>query len=97
MDGRAWLFAFVWYFVVQLLSRLMTPAAMNVNLSHNIQSGWEQSFSSYWKFWLLLTVLVGICLWMLGRVLRMLWPAEMFDLLASHMPSARFLIVTKVR
>jgi hypothetical protein len=76
IDGRAWLFAFAWYFVMQLLSRLITPSAMNVNLSHNIQSGWEQSFSSYWKFWLLLTVLVGICLWILGRLLRILWPSE---------------------
>ena len=44
MDGRAWLYAFVWYFVVQLLSRLITPAAMNVNVSQQIQAGWEQTF-----------------------------------------------------
>ena len=75
MDARAWLYAFVWYFVVQLLSRLVTPAAMNVNLSHSIQSGWEHTFSSYMRFWLVLTMLVGICLWILGRCLRMIWPA----------------------
>ena len=75
MDARAWLFAFGWYFVVQLLSRIVTPPAMNVNLSHNIQTGWEQTFSSYARFWFVLTVLVGICLWILGRLLRMIWPA----------------------
>jgi hypothetical protein len=76
MDGRAWLYAFIWYFVVQLLSRVLTPADMNVNLSHRIQDGWEQTFSSYWKFWLLLTLLVGLCLWILGFLLKMLWPAS---------------------
>jgi hypothetical protein len=74
MDTRAWLYAFGWYFVVQLLSRLLTPAAMNVNLSHRIQDGWEQGFSSYWKFWVLLSLNVGLCLWILGFLLRKLWP-----------------------
>ncbi|HEV7796755.1 MAG TPA: hypothetical protein VGO73_01270 [Pyrinomonadaceae bacterium] len=75
MDARAWFYAYVWYFVVQMLSRLTTPAAMNVNLSHSIQSGWEQTFSSYWKFWLVLSTLVGLCLWILGQLLKMIWPA----------------------
>ena len=76
MDGKAWAYAFLWYLVVQLFSRLVTPAAMNVNLSHNIQTGWEQIFSAYWKFWFVLTVLVGICLYLLGLLLRKLWPAS---------------------
>jgi hypothetical protein len=76
MDGRAWFYAYIWYFVVQLLSRILTPASMNVNLSHRIQEGWEQMFSSYWRFWLLLTVLVGLCLWILGYLLKLLWPAS---------------------
>ena len=76
MDGRAWFYAFIWYFVMQLLSRVLTPVALNVNLSHRIQEGWEQRFSSYWRFWLLLTLLVGLCLWILGFSLKMLWPAS---------------------
>lgn len=76
MDARAWFYAFIWYFVVQLLSRLLTPAAMNVNLSHRIQDGWEQRFSAYWRFWLLLTLMVGLCLWILGFLLKTLWPAS---------------------
>ena len=75
MDAWAWFYAFIWYFVVQLLSRFLTPAAMNVNLSHSIQPGWEQTFSSYWRFWLVLTVLVGVGLWILGLLLKRLWPA----------------------
>lgn len=73
----AWLHAFSWYLIVQLLSHLITPAPLNVNLSHNIQAGWEQTFSSYFKFWLLLTTVVGICLWILGTLLRLVWPAAL--------------------
>jgi hypothetical protein len=76
MDASAWFYAFIWYFVVQLLSRLLTPAAMNVNLSHRIQDGWEQSFSSYWRFWLLLTLLVGLCLWLMALLLKAFWPSS---------------------
>lgn len=76
MDGTAWLYAFIWYFVVQLLSRLLTPVAMNVNLSQRIQDGWEGTFSTYWRFWLVLSALVGICLWVLGFILKTLWPVS---------------------
>ncbi|MEP6569990.1 MAG: hypothetical protein ABJC10_09470 [Acidobacteriota bacterium] len=79
MDSRAWFYAFIWYLVMQLISRLATPVALNVNVSQSVQAGWEQTFSNYWKFWLVLTVLVGICLWLLGGLLRMLWPTPAVD------------------
>ena len=85
MDARGWFYAFIWYFVVQLLSRLVTPAQMNVNLSHGIQAGWEKTFSSYWRFWLVLTVLVGAGLWILGIILKTLWPASRGPLEASDL------------
>jgi hypothetical protein len=75
VNGKLWFYALLWYFIIQLVSRFVTSAALNVNLSHNIQSGWERVFSSYWKFWLVLSCLVGICLWILGSLLRRLWPA----------------------
>ena len=76
IDKQAWVYAFIWYFMIQLLSRLVTPAAMNVNVSHNVQVGWEQSFSSYWKFWLVLSTIIGIGLWLLGLLLVKLWPVS---------------------
>lgn len=76
MDARAWLYAFVWYFVVQLISRLVTPAAMNVNLSHTIQAGWEKTFSTYWSFWFVFSILVGACLWFLEVLLKRIWPVS---------------------
>ena len=75
MDAWAWFYAFIWYFVVQLISRFLTPARLNVNLSHSIQPGWEQTFNTYWRFWFVLTFLVGVCLWILGLLLKRLWPA----------------------
>jgi hypothetical protein len=77
MDARAWFYAFIWYFIVQGLSRLVTPAAMNVNLSQGIQQGWEKTFSSYVTFWFVLTLAIGICLWLLGLLLKRLWPASL--------------------
>jgi len=76
MDTRAWFHAFIWYFIMQLLSRFLTPYAMNVNMAQGIQTGWEQTFSSYRTFWFVLTVLVGVCLWILGLLLKRLWPAR---------------------
>jgi hypothetical protein len=76
MNGSAWVYAFLWYFIVQLASRIVTPVALNVNLSQRVQDGWEGLFTSYLKFWLILTALVGVCLWLLGLMLKRFWPAS---------------------
>jgi hypothetical protein len=83
MSSRAWLYAFGWYFVVQFFSRLLTPSSMNVNLAHRVQDGFEQTFPIYWKFWLLLTVIVGTCAWLIGFGLQQIWPARESDLKAK--------------
>jgi len=74
MDRVAWLYALGWYFVIQFLSRLITPAEMNVNVSHSVDPGWRHIFSGYWAFWLVLTLGTAVLLWVLGRVLNRLWP-----------------------
>lgn len=76
MNGGAWLYAFVWYLMVQGASRLFTPVALNVNLSQRVQDGWETSFSSYLKFWLVLSAAVAACLWLLCLLLNRLWPVS---------------------
>ena len=75
MDRIAWLYAFVWYLFMQVSSRLITPSTMNVNVAHRIQPGWENTFSSYWKFWIVLTATVAAGLWAIGMVLSWVWPA----------------------
>lgn len=70
MDRTSWVWAFGWYLMVQLASRFVTPANLNVNLAHSIQPGWERTFESYWLFWLTLTVVTAACLWLSGLLLE---------------------------
>ena len=74
MDRRSWVYAFVWYLVVQFASRLLTATDLNVNLAHKIQPGWDQRFGSYWQFWLVLTVVTACVLWLVERLFRWIWP-----------------------
>jgi len=73
MDRTAWRWAFGWYLVVQLASRLVTPAVLNVNLAHAVQPGWERTFPSYWTFWLVLTIVTAIGLCLSGLLLWSIW------------------------
>ena len=74
MDRTAWLYAFAWALFMQMAARLLTTPELNVNISHNIQPGWERYFTSYWKFWIVLNLATAFVLWTLGRILSSLWP-----------------------
>jgi hypothetical protein len=58
-----------------LVSRLTTPVDFNVNVSQTMYSGWEHTFDAYWKFWLVLSVLVAMVLWIITLGLNKLWPS----------------------
>jgi len=74
MNRQGWLYAFIWYLIMQLLCYLFTSPELNVNLAHHIQAGWEQRFSAYWQFWIVLTLVTGAALWLIGFVLGKIWP-----------------------
>lgn len=74
MDRNSWLYAFGWYLVMQLISRLFTAPELNVNLVYAVQPGWERAFTSYWSFWLVLTIATAVVLWLSGLLWRTLWP-----------------------
>ena len=76
MDKTAWLYAFGSYLVLQLLSRLFTAPALNVHLAHGIYGSWQGTFDSYWKFWLITTIVAALILFALGIVLWKVWPAK---------------------
>src|SRR5215213_3346492 len=76
MDRSTWRWAFGWYLMVQLASRFVTPAELNVNLAHAVQPGWERAFGSYWMFWLVLTVVTVVVLWLSGLFLWSIWPTR---------------------
>ncbi|HWF87340.1 MAG TPA: hypothetical protein VN659_00850 [Pyrinomonadaceae bacterium] len=83
MDRTAWRWAFGWYLVVQLASRFVTPPRFNVNLAHAVQSGWERTFTTYWTFWLVLTIVTAVVLWLCGLLLWSIWPADLHEHLVA--------------
>ena len=76
MDQTAWRFALGWYLIVQFLSRLLTPPNLNVNVAHSVEEGWRQTFNAYWKFWVVLTVVTALVLWLIGTALNRIWPSK---------------------
>ena len=74
MDRHSWRYAFGWTLLVQLISRFFSAPALNVNLAHAIQPGWERTFPSYWTFWLTLIIVTAAVLWLSGLLWRSLWP-----------------------
>lgn len=76
MDRNAWRWAFGWYLGIQLASRFITAPALNVNLAHAIQPGWNGAFHSYWSFWLVLTIVTLAGLWLCGLALWRIWPVN---------------------
>jgi len=79
MDRIAWLYAFVWYLFMQVVSRVITSPEINANVAHHIQPGWENAFTSYWKFWLVMTIVVAAALWAIGMVLSRIWPCAVSE------------------
>ncbi len=69
-----WVYATLWYLVVQEIARLTTPEAWNINVARIVYAGWEETFNSYWKFWLATTFVVVAGLWALGLILLKLFP-----------------------
>ena len=74
MDRIAWLYAFIWYLFMQVVSRLVTARELNVNVAHFVQPGWEKTFNSFWKFWVVMTAAVAIALWLIGLGFSLIWP-----------------------
>jgi hypothetical protein len=70
-----WIHALVWYLFVQEICRIFTPPMLNVNVAHLIYPGFEAAFRSYWQFWIVGTLVVGVGLWIIGFALLKLFPA----------------------
>ncbi|HEX8070521.1 MAG TPA: hypothetical protein VF546_11250 [Pyrinomonadaceae bacterium] len=76
---RTWLYALLWYLIVQQVCRFVTRPALNVNVAYSVYEGWAATFGAYWQFWLALTALVAAFLWLLVRLLAALWPPPTFE------------------
>jgi hypothetical protein len=78
-ERRAWIYAFIWFLVIQQFCRLFTPPALNVNMAHGMQIAdihtvWQKIFTAYWQFRVTTTLLTALCLWVAGVILRRLFP-----------------------
>lgn len=76
MDRFAWIYAFAWYLFMQVAARLLAPPALNVNVAHSVQAGWETIFTSYWKFWIVMSAVGALLLWAIGKIFSFIWPAD---------------------
>ncbi len=71
---KSWLYALVFYLVLQLVCRIITPPELNVNTVHSVYRGWEKLFTNYQFFWVVITVLSGVVLWGIGKAFVRLFP-----------------------
>jgi putative effector of murein hydrolase LrgA (UPF0299 family) len=76
MDRTAWIYALAWWLFTQLAARLLAPAELNVNVAHRVQDGWDKTFTSYWKFWVVMMISTAVTLWLTGKALSLIWPAK---------------------
>lgn len=76
-DRNTWLYASVWYIVIQHVCRMFTPAELNVNIAHRVYDGLEGVFPTYGIFWAASTMLAAFGLWIIGIGLQRVWPARM--------------------
>jgi hypothetical protein len=74
VDRLSWFYALVWYLLLQPISRWLTSPAFNVNVSQQVYGNWARAFDTYWKFWIVMTAVVAVGLWLIGLLLNWLWP-----------------------
>ena len=71
-----WLHAFLYFLIIQQLSRMFTTPELNVNVAHSVYQGWETMFSGYWQYWLATTSTVVAGLWLMGVIILRLFPPQ---------------------
>lgn len=74
MNRNAWIAAVIWGFGVQLLCRLFTDPALNINVSHDMYPGWKNTFSHYWQFWIFVAAEAVAGLALLSHLLNRRFP-----------------------
>ena len=70
----AWLPALALFILVQQICRFATPPDLNVNAAHYAYGPWKNLFSSYWKYWVVITLMIAAGLWIVEFVLVKLFP-----------------------
>lgn len=89
MPAGNWLRAMFVFLFIQLLSRLFTPPALNVNTAHRIYEIWTSIVSAYWQYWIGSVIVVAASLWGIEWLLRMLFPLRFDEEAAREDAKAR--------
>jgi hypothetical protein len=76
MRGVLWPIAFLVYLTLQQMCRWITPAALNVNLSHKIYEGWSCGMHHYGEYWLLSTAAAALSFWGTEMILRVFFATK---------------------
>lgn len=70
---RIWGYALAWYLILQAVSRFLTPPEFNINAAHAVYRGWEPFFNNYFYYWLLVTCLAGLAVYLMDRAILLLY------------------------
>lgn len=72
-----WLGCFCWYILAQVLSRIFTSPAENINLAFSVWPGWEVIFSNFFPFWCFVTVCCLVFLFVMNKIIYRLQEKRM--------------------
>lgn len=61
-----WIQCLLWFWLCQILARLLGDPSENINLAFAIWPGWEVFFAAYWQYWLFLSSMIAIVLFLLN-------------------------------
>lgn len=70
MPRWSWLYATMWYVVIQHACRMVTRPCENVNLAYRVHDGWERIFTNYWYYWLVCLLTAAVTLWLIQQLCR---------------------------
>ncbi|HSE39984.1 MAG TPA: hypothetical protein VLH08_04400 [Acidobacteriota bacterium] len=74
MNKYVWIPALVYAFIVQQLTRLLTPSKLNVNVAFEAYMDWKEIFPHYWQFWLFVALEATLGLFLLNWFLAKRFP-----------------------
>ena len=65
-----WRYAMLFWLLLQLLARWLTPASANVNIAFTVRAEATWAFEAYWQYWMFTCVAALFGLWCLEKILH---------------------------
>lgn len=74
--GQSWLPALLWFVGLQMLTRYTTRPELNINVAHTPYELFKDTYSGYWVFWIVCTLVVAFMVWIVEFCLARFYPAK---------------------